>query len=118
MHIGFGSCYDPAVKALLQAIVTNQGTILSKLDKLTAQGAQEAMDLTRLTKDVASNTTLAGSLKTSFANVAQILREDGANQAAVNALADTLEKDDADLATLIPLNTPTPDPTSRPNPAT
>lgn len=115
MHIGFGS--DPAVTLALSNLLKGQALIMSKLGILAAQGAQEAMDLTRLSKDVAGNTTLAGSLKQSFSNVAQILREDGANQATVDALADALEKDDADLLTLIPLNTPTPDPTSRPNPA-
>jgi len=119
VHFGFGTCpTDPAVTASLKRIEANQAATMAKLGILNAQGAQEAMDLSRLTKDVASNTTLAGSLKQSFANVAQILREDGANQAKVDALAETLERDDADLATLIPQNTPAPDPTSRPNPAT
>ena len=65
-------------------------------------------DLTRLRADIARNTDLLKSAETTLAGIAKQLRDAlaGPNpQAEINALADSLENDDAGLAAAIAENT-------------
>lgn len=65
-----------------------------------------SVELDRLTAKVAENSAVIASAETLLANLAEEIRNNINDSAALIALADTLENDDTELSAAIVANTP------------
>lgn len=63
--------------------------------------------LDRLKQEVAENNTLTGSVITLLENLSQQIRDNAEDPAALNALANDLDAQNAALAAAVEANTPT-----------
>lgn len=95
-----------------QSVMLNTSlNILKELQKMTA-----ALD--RLTAEVAETKTVAASLEAVVAGLAQQIRDNIGDDAALNALADDLDATNKGIADAVTANTPAaPAPTPEPTPA-
>jgi hypothetical protein len=85
-------------------LVVNQ--ILALLQQNTAKEATIMSDLTQLTADVATNTTVTGSALTLIQGFAAELAAAGTDPVALKALQTQLEANDTALAAAVAQNTP------------
>lgn len=104
---------SPALQDLLERAVGKGpsdaaalAAIDKKLDKLLQQGDAEQMDFKRLTASVAQNTDAANSAKETLAALAAEIRANAGNQAALEALADSIDANNTTIADAIVANTP------------
>lgn len=87
--------------------------IIQRLDRIEARlgtlniGVHEmALDLTALEAEVAENTDAVASASSLLSTLAQELRDAAGDPAAVQALADRLDQNNAALAAAVTANTP------------
>ena len=83
----------------------------AKLDALLKQENAMAIDLTKLTAEVAANTTVTGSVVTLINNLAAQIKNippsnDPVTQAALDSLVTTLNQNDTTIAGAVTSNTP------------
>jgi len=81
-------------------------TLVKHVTKLTKEIKAMSAALDNLTAKVAANTTVVESAITLIGGLADQLRAAANDPAAVNALADQLDTEDAKLANAITTNTP------------
>lgn len=74
-------------------------TLLERTDKLSAE-------IDRLTASVTALTTVDDSLVALVGNLAQLIRDNAADPAALNSLADKLDAESAKVAAAVTDNTP------------
>lgn len=105
-----------AVLSVLARIEANQAKLAAQIGAIMTDATDTAGVLARIQADVAENTSTEASAKTLLGNIAAELKAAiAAGQsaglttdqlAAFNAVADTLEANDADLAAAVTANTP------------
>lgn len=81
-------------------------TIERKLDQLIDLGGATVADLSRITSEVQENTDVIGSAVTLLGSLAQQLRDNATDEAAINDLADSLDASSNELAAAVAANTP------------
>lgn len=87
-----------------------------RIEAQTERLASMALDLSRLSAEIAENNDAISSAVTLLNQIAQELRDAAGNQAAVNALADQLDTQSNNLAAAVVANTPSaPEPTPAPS---
>lgn len=103
-----------AVNAALNTLSAKLDGLSQKVDQLIVKGESEEMQLTRIATAVHKNTDLAGSIQQTLSGVADQIRQNKADQDALDALATELEGDNSGLAAAIQANTspPPPQPTA------
>lgn len=82
--------------------------ILAALKPLTAQGVTIMADLTTLTNDVATETTVMESAETLITGLASQITAAGTDPVALKALTTTMETNASQLAAAVAANTPAP----------
>ena len=95
----------------LNAVLRNQGTIITLLNEVLQMENKMAIDLTAMTAEVANNTSVTASVEQLVTNlVAQIAAippsSDPVTQAALDALTATLSGNDTSIAAAVAANTP------------
>lgn len=96
---------DPESKEQLDRI---EAIITQQAERMNAM----ALDLSRLSAEIAENNSAIQSAVTLLNQIAQELRDAAGNQDAVNALADQLDTQSNNLAAAVVANTPAaPEPT-------
>ncbi len=85
----------------------NQRTIEALLRILIAKVEQMSAELDRLTASVAAETSKTESLITLVNGLAQIIRDNTGNPAALTALADSLDAETSKIQAALDANTPT-----------
>jgi hypothetical protein len=83
-------------------------TLVTLVTALLNKGTLIMADLTRLTQEVAENTTVIESAVTLIEGLAQQIRDNIADQAKLEELADQLDSEANALAAKIAENTPAP----------
>jgi uncharacterized protein involved in exopolysaccharide biosynthesis len=96
-----------------RAILARLGRIEAILHCILEKENIEMADLTKLTEDVTAQTTLVASVQTMLAGLQQQITDlksqvsqDPATQAAIDALAQQVEANNAALSSAVPANTP------------
>jgi len=77
-----------------------------KLTRLLQEESAMALDLTQITADVSANTDAVASAASLLATLAQEIRDNADDPAALAALATSLEQNTADLSAAVAANTP------------
>lgn len=119
--------FQPSVEELkkvtrkLSKIEAQLLTVIERLEMLQQtqdeQGEQMSLDISRVESEVSENTDAVESASILLDTLADELRAAAGNQAAVNALADTLSNNSDRLAAAVVRNTPaSPEPTPTPAP--
>lgn len=101
----------PNSSQLLETIHANQHIIIKMLRSVLTKEKQMAVDITKLTAEVANNTTVTGSVVTLIQKLAAEIAAippstDPTTQAALDALTATLTQNDATIASAVTANTP------------
>ena len=91
----------------LDRLLTGNAQILSSLQLLTAQGKIIMADLTTLTADVTTETTVMESAETLITGLAAQITAAGTDPVALKALTTTMETNASTLAAAVAANTPT-----------
>lgn len=102
-----------SIGAKLDTIHANQLVILRLLLQLRTKEHEMAIDLSKLTAEVANNTTVEGSVVTLLNQLTAIIKAippstDPTTQAALDQLTATLAANDTALAGAVTANTPAP----------
>jgi hypothetical protein len=100
-----------ATKDDIRGLIPKLDLILALLHKITSQENTMAIDLTKLTAEVAANTSVTTSVETLISNLAAQIAAiptstDPATQAALDALVQQLNANDTGLAAAVTANTP------------
>lgn len=98
---------------LMETIHANQLVMLAKLDAILKREATMAVDVSKIQADVAAQTTVTQSAVALLQQLTDALKNippstDPQTQAAIDALAQSIEANTASLADAITKNTPTP----------
>ena len=96
------------LNAKLDRLLTGNAQILSSLQLLTAQGKIIMADLTTLTADVTTETTVMESAETLITGLAAQITAAGTDPVALKALTTTMETNASTLAAAVAANTPAP----------
>lgn len=88
--------------------------ILSVLNRIDERTAEMATDLTRITTEVTEMSSAVDSAVALLGELAQLIRDNATDPAALNALADTLDQKGTALADAVVANTPASDPPTDP----
>lgn len=98
-------------ESLLETIHANQLVMLGMLRQLLKQENAMAIDLSKITAEVANNTSVTNSVVQLVQNLAAEIKaippsNDPATQAALDQLTATLTANDGTIATAVTANTP------------
>ena len=88
--------------------------ILQRLADLHSQGEAMSAELDRLTQEVSESRTVIQSATILLGNLAQRIRDLSTDPAALTALADELDGQQAELSAAIAANTPAEEPPANP----
>lgn len=80
--------------------------ILAVLDRIDQRTLHMATDLSRITSEVTEIGTAVDSAVALLGELAQLIRDNATDPAALNALADTLDSKGNELAAAVVANTP------------
>lgn len=94
------------IEIMLQSLDGKLNGISTKLATLDERLTPMALDLSRLSAEIAENNSAITSAVTLINQIAQELRDAAGNQDAVNALADQLDAQSNNLAAAVVANTP------------
>ena len=111
--------HNSATKDDIRGLNSKLDLILALIHAISKQENTMAIDLTKLTAEVAANTSVTTSVETLISNLAAQIAAiptstDPATQAALDALVQQLNANDTGLAAAVTANTPAPPPTAAP----
>ena len=97
----------------IRGLIPKLDLIIALLNKLSNQEKTMAIDLTKLTAEIAANTSVTASVEALVSNLAAQIAAiptstDPATQAALDALVQSLNANDTSLAAAVVANTPAP----------
>lgn len=99
-------CAAAGVITLAGWILLSLRAIEKKLERISEQEGEQMANLTRLQADVANLKTVSDSAVTLIKGLADEIRNAGTDQAALDALADSIEAQSSTLADAVTANTP------------
>jgi ABC-type transporter Mla subunit MlaD len=91
---------------LLHRLIERQADEQALLHNVEERTIAMSAETERLTASVASLTTVEQSAVTLLGQLAQLVRDNATDPAALNALADSIDADANDLASAVTANTP------------
>jgi ABC-type transporter Mla subunit MlaD len=116
-HDAPGADVVEALDAMRAQVEANTLGLYSLTQSINTLEDNTVADLSRLTTEVSENTSVTQSAITLLGNLADLIRQNATDEAALNDLADSLDANSNALAAAVEANTPaTPEPEPTPEP--